>query len=539
MSHQENEKIVRLNCYQSFFAVAMFSMCLSASSLTLGPSRGAAVFNRPLDITVQLRLDEAIADTTSCISAETYQGDVQFDSARLRIDVKPTTNPLDVLVRIRSASAITEPWAKLVLHVSCGSKMSKTYDFLTDFSANDESEINAIRLPENGSTRTVIADTQAIKNSLAPLYTSGVQSRKVTKNSRQTKSTRAVQVKGGESLSSTTILPNAPSFKASENLKVSRELSPKAQQNNDVASRLKIENIDLQNEHQVMLKLSSALLTPTASAKTLDPQALAQARAVWHALNAKPEDLAADALKLQAASAELRQLTKTSADLQLRLNAAEQNGFSNWIVYGLSALLALALAGIALAWLRLRQNAQSAYTWLSKTSGTDFTHAAAEAIDERDATEENIFVETRHVQLKPKQLPNKEVDAIFAKTRYVQVDAFNSAKASGNDNSPSTEASAGGQSVEEASDTKANVVSSSDFKSKRKADIDISSDIEQANPPEDFDINFNKIGVDAVAKADSTSSTASDSASATPSSPSKTNLIDFDSFQLPSSRKKT
>ena len=67
-----------------------------------------------------------------------------------------------------------------------------------------------------------------------------------------------------------------------------------------------METFDLADELQVMLKMSTALLTPAALDTSANAQALAQAAAVWRALNAKLEDVAADAQKLQATAAELQ-----------------------------------------------------------------------------------------------------------------------------------------------------------------------------------------------------------------------------------------
>ena len=184
-------------------------------------------------------------------------------------------------------------------------------------------------------------------------------------------------------------------------------------------SRLKMETFDLADEQQVMLKMSSALLAPVASDTPANAQALAQAAAVWRTLNAKPEGLAANAQKLQATAAEL-QIVKSNAlkaqiSLQERLRVAEQKEFANPLVYGLLALLALALAGLTWMWLRVRKNAQADYTWLGdgKTMPT-YVEPLPDTV-----IAEPAFVETHHMR-QEQSLPER----VSAPTTHAAVQAI-------------------------------------------------------------------------------------------------------------------
>ena len=58
-------------------------------------------------------------------------------------------------------------------------------------------------------------------------------------------------------------------------------------------SRLKMETFELTDEHQVLLKLSTALVAPTGMRTPEEIQALAQATAVWRAINGMPAEVKA------------------------------------------------------------------------------------------------------------------------------------------------------------------------------------------------------------------------------------------------------
>lgn len=364
-----------------FVAIAFLLVSISGFSMSLGPSTGAVVFGRPLDLTIQARLDGPVDESFNCFSAEIFQGDARFDSSRVRVDVKATANPLNALIRIRSTATITEPWAKVILRSNCGTKMSRQYDFLTDFVSDLPSNLPNPRLPVTASTAREAQEPAAVLPPLASLSAAATDKASTAKSaSIKKKLAKAVPAKEAAStiaaIKSNTdptaiIASNTPTVRPSK-LKSTNKLAAKATTITEGKSRLKMETFDLADERQVMLKMSTALLAPVASDTPTNAQALAQAVAVWRALNAKPEDVAADAQKLQATAAELQSVKsialKEQASLQERLRMAEEKKFANPLVYGLLALLALTLAGLTWMWLRVRKKAQADYAWLNGTT---------------------------------------------------------------------------------------------------------------------------------------------------------------------------
>ena len=109
---------------------------LMGEAVQLGSVKGSAVFGRPLDLNVQVRLDTPTEEAANCFSAEVFQADNKFDAGRVRLDVVPSANGLDATVRVRSVTAVNEPWAKVILRSNCGAKVSRQYDFLTDFATD-------------------------------------------------------------------------------------------------------------------------------------------------------------------------------------------------------------------------------------------------------------------------------------------------------------------------------------------------------------------------------------------------------------------
>jgi len=133
----------------------LLSHTVMSQAVQLGSARGTVVFGQTLDLTVPVRLDAQNDDAATCFTADIYQADTRFDAGRVRLEVSPIGKNLDANVRIRSITKINEPWAKLVLSSNCGTRISKSYEFLTEFSSE---------LPASEAT-------QAINKSIAPPVT--------------------------------------------------------------------------------------------------------------------------------------------------------------------------------------------------------------------------------------------------------------------------------------------------------------------------------------------------------------------------------
>jgi hypothetical protein len=338
-------------------------------TMQLGPSKGSAIFGRPLDLTIPVRLDAPAEDVASCFNAEVFQADNKFDAGRVRIDVSPATNGLDVVVRVRSTTSVTEPWAKVILRNNCGTKVTRQYDFLTDFIAdmpavNTPTELAAtINLPATNTTtsqptqQTWVASSALPVLSMPPVSNGSVQ--------------RAQTLSKTTTADKTPLMANSQSpqklRRAVKPLSTTAEPSMVASVAPTGQSRLKMETFELTDEHQIMLKLSSAMIAPTGMRTPQEIEALAQATAVWRAINGMPAAAVA-AAPLPSSPIQAANDATMLASTQAHQPFDAKREFSNPLVYGLLGLLALTLGCMAWLVIRARKNAQTAYGWLAETA---------------------------------------------------------------------------------------------------------------------------------------------------------------------------
>lgn len=346
--------------YRHICLVSMLVTVLTAQAVQLGTAKGSVVFGRPLDLTMQVRLDAPYDETTSCFSVDVFQADNKFDAGRVRLDITPAANGLDATIHVRSVSSVSEPWAKVILRSNCGAKISRQYDFLTDFAADTPAS----------STLAESAFTQPATTSSSAL---AANNRLTSNSSNATNATAQAPVSNWNvkrSQAKVKTLSQKPNSDATAALK---KVNPATQTvvvtkktTGIVAdavgqSRLKMETFELTDEHQVLLKLSSALTAPTGMRTPEEIQALAQATAVWRAINGVPAEVKAAAVAAAPAP--------TSALVNQK--PAVKSEFPNLVVYGLIGLLALTMGCIAWLWLRVRKASLAGYGWLNDSVSAD------------------------------------------------------------------------------------------------------------------------------------------------------------------------
>lgn len=385
---------------------------LTVEAIQLGSVKGSAVFGRPLDLSVQVRLDAPAEEAANCFSAEVFQADNKFDAGRVRLDVTPAANGLDATVRVRSATAVNEPWAKVILRSNCGAKVSRQYDFLTDFATDiPAGNMLAEALPS--------ANTQAATN--AAIAEAPVSNWRV--NRAQERSQERSQTKANASQQK----PDTQTTKAPTTSKKVKPMTPTTavaalgtKKTTDMVtdavgqSRLKMETFELTDEHQVLLKLSTALVAPTGMRTPEEIQALAQATAVWRAINGMPAEVKATetpAVDVVAQAKPTVQAPPATLPTLMNQKLAGKSEFSNLMVYGLIGLLALTLACIAWLWLRVRKASRAGYGWLNDS-------VAEEDIVDHEPTQflhSNFYeneTETPSQELQERQEPLETVEKL-------------------------------------------------------------------------------------------------------------------------------
>jgi hypothetical protein len=339
----------------------------SGFAMQLGASKGSAVFGRPLDLTIPVRFDAPVEDPFNCFSADVFQADNKFDAGRVRIDVVPASNGLDAMVRIRSNTAVVEPWAKVILRNNCGAKVTRQYDFLTDFAA----EMPAITAQtESVATNNSPNTSVAVSNALPLLPSAPVSNWSVQRaqTSGQASAPTNIQATNQASVQASskprrTVKPNAVEPKPTAIAAAPANALGKVVQLGQ--SRLKMETFELTDEHQVLLKLSTAMIAPTGMRTPEEIQALAQATAVWRAINGMPAVTAATVAQPAPPPVNATAVAAVQAKPPTIVKDAKYE-FNNPIVYGLMGLLALTLACIAWLWLHVRRGTQPGYGWLEE-----------------------------------------------------------------------------------------------------------------------------------------------------------------------------
>ena len=349
------------------FIVSLLVTNLTTEAVQLGSIKGSAVFGRPLDLTVQVRLDAPFDETANCFSADLFQADSKFDAGRVRLDIQPAANGLDAAVRVRSVSPVNEPWAKVILRNNCGAKISRQYDFLTDFAEAPASTAQADNLLTLSALPMPPSSTAISSASLPNIK---AQSTATTVRSKQVENSAKPSLKK----SSTDEAGASQKFKRTMQATSEMGKSVAATAASTGQSRLKMETFELTDEHQVLLKLSSALVAPTGMRTPEEIQALAQATAVWRAINGMPAEVQPAATVVTAETqvkapvsetAMTKQPTFTTNKLPKLTGVSE---FSNLLVFGLIGLLTLALACIAWLWLRVRKASRAGYGWLNESA---------------------------------------------------------------------------------------------------------------------------------------------------------------------------
>jgi hypothetical protein len=407
-----------LNRY--IFLTTLLLTALTSQAVQLGSAKGAAVFGRPLDLSVQVRLDTPAEEATGCFSAEIFQADNKFDVGRVRLDLIPAANGLDATVRIRSVTAVNEPWAKVILRSNCGSKISRQYDFLTDFSS--DAPVGSV-LAENTPATAVATTAASASSSEAPVSNWSVaRSQAKSKTSTAKTDTQNVQATAAPKKAKQ-ITPLAAATALNTTKKTTEMVSDAVGQ-----SRLKMETFELADERQVLLKLSTALVEPTGMRTPEEIQALAQATAVWRAINGMPAEVKSPDPVAQAATtpaAAVQPTPPASMPTLMNQKLAGKSEFSNLMVYGLIGLLALTLACIAWLWIRVRQASRAGYGWLHDSGAeeeivdhepTQFMHSNFYETSVQD-TEPEVSKNDHHetsepiLDAEPKPEPEIEVHA--------------------------------------------------------------------------------------------------------------------------------
>ncbi|MGE0332494.1 MAG: hypothetical protein AB7P37_17590 [Ramlibacter sp.] len=342
--------------------------------MTLGRTRGAALIGRPLDLSVQVRLEAAEEASSSCFEADVFHGDNRVDASRVAVQFQPAAGALDASVRIRSSAVVDEPVVTVYLRAGCAQKVTRRYVLLADYPTDTGAATQPVQ---------VVPPVVAAAPGASPVPAPAPVAVAPVPAASAASATSAAGASAGAAAAPARPRPARPAAPAAQPVPkaapaqrpaaVVRRPAPAAPA---ARSRLKLDPLDLLIERDPTLRSSTEMLT----APTDNPQARAQAAALWRAINAQPQDILRDTQRMQALEADVKGLREQTArnqaslnDLRAQLQQAQSERYANGLVYALLVLLTLALAGAGYLWQRSRNAAFSRQDWWrqGETAGGD------------------------------------------------------------------------------------------------------------------------------------------------------------------------
>jgi len=339
-----------------------------SSALSLGRARGAVVLGQPLDLSVDVRLDQAEDAVGQCFSAEVFHADSRVDGNRVQVTVQNVTPALTAVVRIRSSAIVDEPVMSVVLRSTCGQSTSRRYEFLTDFPVETRSGAVPTVIPAAVTAQAPASPAvQAPSEPMASTPAPAPAPAPVNVAPAPAPVPRAVAAPRPPRPVATT-RPPAPPRPARAAEQAPRTVPAPVRQAEAVQNRprLRLDAPVAAESRQGQLKSSNELL----SVPTDNAEQRAEATAAWRTLNQLPPEnpqAEKDRLRLQVLETEGKalkgQLAKNEEDFRLRLERLESNRYDSNIVYLLLAMLLAALAAVAFFWNRARKSVAMVADW--------------------------------------------------------------------------------------------------------------------------------------------------------------------------------
>lgn len=347
----------------------MLLAALGSTAMTLGRTRGAALIGRPLDLSVQVRLEPSEEASSACFDADVFHGETRIESSRVSTQFVPAAGAQDATVRVRSSAVVDEPVVTVYLRAGCTQKVTRRYVLLADYPSEALTPVPqalpAVPAPVVAAPPAATASVPAASVPAASVPAVSPPAAAAVAAPVRRRPERASAAPPAEATAKA-----APAEKAASVVRKPAANAPAAR------SRLKLDPLDLLVERDPTLRASTEMLTAPAE----NAQLRAQAAALWRAINAQPQDILRDAQRMQALEADVTRLRDQTArnqaglnELRVQLQQAQSERYANGLVYGLLALLALALAGAGYLWQRSRNAVFSNQDWWRRgeTAGGD------------------------------------------------------------------------------------------------------------------------------------------------------------------------
>jgi pilus assembly protein FimV len=347
-----------MNNFKKVSAVVLAGTALSLApgvshGLGFGRPSSHAVLGEKLQFQVPLRLEAGEDVTSDCLVGDVYLGDDKLSSASVSVTLqRGLTSETSLLVR--TLVSVNEPVVTLYLVAGCQAKITRKFVVFVD--------PPGVTVPgSNADPLVTPADMAAVSLPPAPLAGKVASARraapKVARAALAAASSAAPMGSGAPRPAQAPTVPGQSMPGAAG--KLATTLKPEA------GGRLVLDPVE--QEATVIPSLRMALALGAGAGLAEDtPQVKerrAAAAALWQALNASPEQMARDRLRLVELEQRLATLRKESEGartaidgLQGRAREAEERHAPNWLT---AALLALLVAAVAVAaWLYSKLNSK-------------------------------------------------------------------------------------------------------------------------------------------------------------------------------------
>ncbi len=380
----------KVNRLPTALAVGVLLMGCAAPAWSLGFGRpvSRAILGETFSATVPLRLEAGEDVSDECLVADVYFGDDQVSPQQVRAQLLPGKG-LDRTVRVSTSGVINEPVVTLYLAAGCKAKVSRKFVAFAD----------PPHLAPPVVAEPLVAQDDASPAVQSPIATpvqgsaARVAGERVNARPRSGVSPRAPgsAPAGGVAATGTSASDASPSrqvLKASSSgqgktARPDRErLSAKldAPRKSADAPRLLLDPVEADAMVAPGLVMSSEM---RSAAGDLDSQEArdrrAAAAALWAAMNASPEQLARDRLRMQELEQRLARLQQDAASarekvlsMEARVREAEDGRLNHPLIWGLggvSVILAGALAFVVRR--QKKQEAQASWWHGSEAAATD------------------------------------------------------------------------------------------------------------------------------------------------------------------------
>ena len=334
------------------------ALCVAASSahaLGFGRVSNATQLGQPLNFAAVVRLEPDEFLSRECVSAEVQSGENKLQAGQIRTTLESGPEPAERSVRVTTSAIIDEPVVTVSVTIGCSSKITRRFVAFIDPPAVNLAEGGAApaALPPQRNDSQV-APIVTIVQGENPVAATPTRPARSTSNRVPPRASSTPRV-----VASGDAAEPAPARAPKNN--ATRRPSSGARAATAVASgpRLKLEAAPA---------IAAAAAASSPSSPAAAALASAEAASAAESAKAQADQLAKERERIQVLEdglaklrAESQATQKSLAALQARLKEAESERYANPLVYGLawlSALLALAVAGLLWRQSRARHSAQ-------------------------------------------------------------------------------------------------------------------------------------------------------------------------------------